>query len=412
MSYTNIECLRARAEFPALDRQVNGHPIAFLDGPGGTQVPNCVLEAITAAYVERNANFDGQFATSRQVGLAVAEARHAVADLIGASNGSEISFGANMTTLNFSLSRALGRDLKPGDEVVITELDHEANRGPWLRLRDHGVVVREIKLNPSGHLDEEDFARQISPRTRIFAMGLASNALGSVPPLVKAKEICEKIGAKLVVDAVHYAAHFPVDVDALGVDFLLCSAYKFYGPHIGILYARDGLLDKIDTDHLRTQKSHAPYRIETGTLNHAAIAGVTAAVEYISQWGSGSSRRERLLSAMADIHDYEVELARYYYESLHSISGVQVWGPAFDGAPRAPTVSLSMDGHRPETIASVLGDSGLQVWHGHFYALKVLEVLQLVDSGGLLRVGISMYNTRAEIDRLLQSLAKIANEEG
>jgi selenocysteine lyase/cysteine desulfurase len=239
-------------------------------------------------------------------------------------------------------------------------------------------------------------------------MGLASNALGTVTPLTEARRVCDNVNALLVVDAVHYAAHFPLDVNTLGADFLLCSAYKFYGPHIGILYARGGLLDTLDTDHLRTQKSHAPYRVETGTLNHAAIAGVTAAVEYIAQWGTGDSRRERLLSAMTNIHDYEVELARYYYESLQDIKGIRAWGPAFDGVPRAPTVSLSIDGHRPEEIAAALGDLGLQVWHGHFYALKVLEVLDLVDAGGLLRVGISMYNTRDELDRLLRALEKIA----
>jgi cysteine desulfurase family protein (TIGR01976 family) len=408
MSYTNSDCLRARQDFPSLEREIAGHPIAFLDGPGGTQVPNSVLDAIRAAYIERNANFEGQFATSREVGAALASARNAVADLLGAFSGSEISFGANMTTLNFSLSRALGRSLKPGDEIVITELDHEANRGPWLSLREHGVVVREVRMTAAGHLDKEDFERQVSPRTRIVAMGLASNALGTVTPLTEARRVCDNVNALLVVDAVHYAAHFPLDVNTLGADFLLCSAYKFYGPHIGILYARGGLLDTLDTDHLRTQKSHAPYRVETGTLNHAAIAGVTAAVEYIAQWGTGDSRRERLLSAMTNIHDYEVELARYYYESLQDIKGIRAWGPAFDGVPRAPTVSLSIDGHRPEEIAAALGDLGLQVWHGHFYALKVLEVLDLVDAGGLLRVGISMYNTRDELDRLLRALEKIA----
>jgi cysteine desulfurase family protein (TIGR01976 family) len=407
MTFTNSDCLRSRQDFPALTREIASHPVAFLDGPGGTQVPHAVLDAIRASYIDRNANFDGRFRTSQDVGAAVSAARNAVADFLGAASGADISFGANMTTLNFSLSHALVRTMQVGDEIVITELDHEANRGPWLNLRERGMVVREVKLKPSGHLDLDDFAKQITSRTRVVAMGLASNSLGTVTSVDLARKLCDDVGALLVVDAVHYAAHFPMDVKNLGADFLLCSAYKFYGPHIGILYSRSGLLDSLNPDHLCTQKSAAPYRIETGTLNHAAIAGVQACIDYLATWGTGDSRRAQIMSAMSDLHHYENGLAYYYYESVKSLPKVHVWGPGFDGSPRSPTVSLSVEKMLPETIAAELGAQGLQVWHGHFYALKVLEVLGLVDKGGLLRVGISMYNTRSEIDRLLTALETI-----
>lgn len=404
MSYTATECRRCRADFPAIARTVDGRPIAFLDGPGGTQVPEAVLAAMRESYIERNANFDGMFATSINVTAAVSAARDAVADFLGAASGAEISFGANMTTLNFALSHALVRSMQPGDEVVITELDHEANRGPWLKLRDRGIVVREAAMNTRGYLDDDDLAAKINSRTRVVAIGIASNSLGTVTDLALVRELCDAVGAYLVVDAVHYAAHFPLDVQALRADFLLCSAYKFYGPHVGILYSRPHLLDRLDTDHLRTQKSAAPYRIETGTLNHAAIAGVTAALEYLAGWGSGASRRERLTLAMQAIHRYEVDLAHYYFDNVGAIKGVEVWGPRFGGSPRAPTVSISLSGRGPADTARYLGNRGLQVWHGHFYAIKVLEVLGLAERGGLLRVGISMYNTRQEIDRLLNGI--------
>ena len=408
MAYTQSHCRRARADFPALTRTMNGHAVAFLDGPGGTQVPHAVLDAIRAAYIECNANFDGMFQTSIDVGGALAQARAAAADFVGAASGAEISFGANMTTLNFSLSHALVRALQPGDEIVVTELDHEANRGPWLKLRERGMVVREVALRPDGLLDRDDFAAQVGERTRIVALGLASNALGTVPDVGYARSLCDSVGAWLVLDAVHYAAHFPLDVQALGVDFLLCSAYKFYGPHIGLLYARAGLLDELDTDRLRTQKQIAPYRIETGTLNHAAIAGVTAAIDYLATFGEGDTRRARLTTAMNGIHDYEVALARRYYDAVRQLNGTTVYGPGFDDGPRAPTVSITCDGYTPERVATFLAERGLQVWHGHFYAMKVLEVLGLAERGGLVRVGVSMYNDEHEIERLIEALTALA----
>ena len=408
VTFTHDDCARARHDFPALALMHGTHPVAFLDSPGGTQVPHTVCDAISDGYRRCNVNVGGTFATSLAVMEEVEHARHAVADFLGAESSQQISFGANMTSLNFALSRALGRSLHAGDEIVITALDHEANRGPWLKLAERDVAVREVGITQEGILDLTTLLGAITARTRIVALGLASNALGSVTDLGAVRTRCREVGALLVCDAVHYAAHFAVDVQALGCDFLLCSAYKFYGPHIGILYSKPGALAALDTDCLRTQNQAAPYRIETGTLNHPALMGVTAAIEYLATFGQGATRRARLLAAMNAIARYEHGLAEYYWREVQTIRGVTVWGPAFDAAPRAPTVSITVDGITAFDVARALAARGLQVWQGHFYALRVLETLDLVARGGLLRTGLALYNTRAEIERLLAGLAQIA----
>jgi cysteine desulfurase family protein (TIGR01976 family) len=412
MSYTASDCLRAREAFPALSRRHGDHVLAFLDGPGGTQVPQSVIAAVSDGYQRCNVNVGGAFATSLDVVEELAHARAAMADLLGAASAREISFGANMTSLNFALSHALERSLGPGDEIVITQLDHEANRGPWLKLGERGAVIREVALGRDGRLDLDDFARQVTPRTRIIALGLASNALGTVTPIEPIRALARAVGAWLVCDAVHYAAHFPVDVQALDCDFLLCSAYKFYGPHIGVLYARPGLLDSLNTDRLRTQKQEAPYRIETGTLNHPALMGVTAAVNYMAEWGTGETRRARLVSAMRAFADYEHELARYYASRVEQLPGVTRWGPPLDDAVRAPTVSITLNGITAAHAATHLANLGIQVWAGHFYALRVLEIYDLVERGGLLRTGFALYNTREEVDRLVDGIAQLITESG
>ena len=408
MPYTETECFRARQDFPSLARTVNGSPIAYLDGPAGSQVPERVVAAISSYYRTSNANVCGEFVTSRETDRVLHEAREAMAAFLGAPSWREISFGQNMTTLTFSLSQALAREMRPGDQIVITQLDHEANRGPWLNLRERGIEVREAALRPDGTLDPEDLARQITERTRLVAIGYASNLLGTVNDVGLARRLSRDAGAWLLVDAVHHAAHFSIDVQALDADFLLCSAYKFYGPHVGILYTRPGLLERLRTDKLRTQEDEAPDRIETGTLNHAALAGVTAAVEYIASWGQGETLRERVVSAMADIADYEHGVGRRYYETVRQIPGVTVWGPGFATGLRAPTVSITLEGHLPRDIARKLGDKGLQVWDGSFYALRAVEILGLADRGGVLRTGICMYNTREEVDRLVAGIGEIA----
>jgi cysteine desulfurase family protein (TIGR01976 family) len=407
MPFTPDDCNRARRDFPSLTRTVDGHPVAFLDGPAGTQVPESVIEAISHYYRTSNANTHGEFATSRESDHLVMTARETMAAFLGAPSRREISFGHNMTTLTFSLSHALVRAMQPGDEIVITQLDHEANRGPWLNLQERGIVVREVALRPDGTLDPEDFARQVTERTRLVAVGLASNALGTVNDVALARRLSKEAGAWLLLDAVHYAAHFPVDVVALDADFLLCSAYKFYGPHVGVLYSRPGLLDSLRTDKLRTQEDEAPWRIETGTLNHAALAGVTAAVEYIASWGTGETLRERIISAMGEIAAWEHSLGAYYAGNAGRIPGVAVQGPDFSGL-RAPTVSITLDGVQPIDAARALGERGIQVWDGHFYAIRAMEVLGLAERGGVLRTGIVMYNTREEVDRLLEGIDALA----
>jgi cysteine desulfurase family protein (TIGR01976 family) len=407
-SFTEADCQRARWDFPSLARTWKGRPLAFLDGPAGTQVPEAVIEAISGYYRTSNANTRGFFPTSRESDALIAGAREAAAAFLGAPSSREVSFGANMTTLAFALSHALAREMRPGDEIVITQLDHEANRGPWLLLRERGIEIREVNLLPDGRLDYEDFARKVTARTRLVAVGHASNALGTVNDVALARELSRAVGAWLLVDAVHSAAHFPLDVVAMDTDFLLCSAYKFYGPHVGLLYARPGLLDRLTTDKLKTQDDAAPYRVETGTLNHAALAGVKAAIEYIASWGEGESLRERVVSAMSAIAAYEHGVARHYYESVRQIPGVTVWGPDFSSGDRAPTVSITLDGLTAAEVATRLGDEGIQVWDGDFYASRAIEVLGLTPRGGVLRTGIVMYNTREEVDRLLAGLAEIA----
>jgi cysteine desulfurase family protein (TIGR01976 family) len=408
MPFTESDSRRCRRDFPALERTWNGRPLAYLDGPAGSQVPQRVIDAISDYYRTCNANTHGEFPTSRESDRLVHETREAAAAFLGAPSWREISFGQNMTTLNFALSHALGREMKPKDEIVITQLDHESNRGPWLNLREHGITVREVALRRDGTLDPEDFARQVTERTRLVAVGLASNALGTVNDIPLARRLSREVGAWLLVDAVHHAAHFPIDVQALDTDFLLCSAYKFYGPHVGILATRPGLLERLRTDKLRTQEDEAPYRIETGTLNHAAIAGVKAAIEHIASWGHGGTLREKVHTAMTDIAAYEHGIAAHYFQAAREIPGVTVWGPDFSIPHRAPTVSITVDGIHPTVVAEKLGEAGLQVWDGHFYAVRAIEVLGLAESGGVVRTGICMYNLREEIDRLLDALAGIA----
>jgi cysteine desulfurase family protein (TIGR01976 family) len=399
---------RCRADFPSLARRHRGQPLAYLDGPAGTQVPAAVIDAIAGYYRTSNANVHGQFVTSRETDALIEGTREAVAAFLGAPSGRTISFGQSMTTLCYALSHALGRELNAGDEVVVTQLDHEANRGPWIMLRERGVAVHEVRLRPDGRLDPDDMAARIGPRTRVVAMGLSSNALGTVNDAALAGRLARGVGARLVLDAVHYAPHFPVDVAALDADFLLCSAYKFYGPHVGILYARPGLLEALEPDRLRTQEQAGPDRIETGTLNHAALAGVKAAVEYIAGWGEGEGLRARIVSAVSAIGAHEHALARRYDEEVRRIPGVRRWGPGFDEGPRAPTVSITIEGVTAEAAARRLGDAGVLVWDGHFYGLRPIEVLGLVERGGVLRTGLSMYNTSDEVDRLLAGVAEIA----
>jgi cysteine desulfurase family protein (TIGR01976 family) len=407
MAFTVEHSLRCRKDFPALARTPQGLNLAYLDGPGGSQVPRVVIDTMGDFYATCNVNTHGQFFPSQEVDRRMDLARARVAEFLGAETPACISFGQNMTTLNYFLSGAIRRTLKQGDEILITQLDHEANRGPWLRLQEHGIAIQEVRLAPSGQLDLDDMAAKITPRTKVFAVGASSNALGTVNDIALARRLTHAVGALLVVDAVHYAPHFPLDVKALGMDFLLCSGYKFYGPHVGVLYSRPGALDRLPTDRLSVQDPAAPYRIETGTLNHAAIDGLRAAVEYLASWGSGTTLRERVVDAMSGIAAYEHGLAQFYHDAVRKLPGVRVWGPDFSTRARAPTVSITLDKTSAGAAAAALGKEGICVWDGHFYAARAVEVLGLADRGGLLRTGVSMYSAREDLERLLAGIAKL-----
>jgi cysteine desulfurase family protein (TIGR01976 family) len=409
MAFTREHSLRCRKDFPALNQAAkNGVELAYLDGPGGSQVPQPVIGAIADVYATCNVNTHGNFPPSQEVDRRMQRAREVLAAFLGAKDESCISFGQNMTTLNYALSAAVAHTLKSGDEVVITALDHEANRGPWSRLSEHGISVQEVRLQSSGVLDTADLATKITPRTKLLAIGASSNALGTVNDLKLARRLTSDVGALMVVDAVHYAPHFPIDVQELGIDFLLCSAYKFYGPHVGVLYSKPGALNSLPTNRLSVQDPNAPYRIETGTLNHAAIDGARAAVEYLASWGQGASLRERIVDAMRGISAYEHDLAKTYHDAARRIPGVSIYGPDFSTRSRAPTVSLTLDKRTAAEAAIALGAQGICVWDGNFYAARAVDVLGLTARGGLLRTGVSMYSTSEEIERLLAGLKSLA----
>ena len=397
-----------RKQFPALSRLYNKKKLIYLDGPAGTQVPIQVIDAISHYYKNSNANSHGKFITTQETDQVIDQVRIDVANFLGADGPHEISLGQNMTTLNYSLSRAIGRKLKAGDEILITQLDHEANRGPWFSLQDQGIIVREVRLKKDGTLDYKDFEKKITDNTKLVAMGWASNITGTVNDVKKIRDLTYQVGAYLLIDAVHYAAHFSIDVKSMGCDFLLCSAYKFYGPHVGLLYAKEGILDSLPTDRLRTAAQHAPYAIETGTLNHAALAGVSAAIHFIKSYGKGKTEREQLVKAMNSIAKHEKALAKKLYSGIKKIKGVEILGPRFmSSGERAPTISFYSPKLTAHEICTQLAEQNICAWSGHFYAIKTTEVLGYLDKGGVTRMGVSMYTTEVEIDKTINALKNI-----
>jgi cysteine desulfurase family protein (TIGR01976 family) len=393
-----------RKDFPSLKQTYNNIQLAYFDGPGGTQVPQQVITSITDYYKYSNANTHGYFITSQETDQVIINARERMAAFLNAPSSECISFGANMTTLNYSLSKALVRTFKSGDEVVITELDHEANRAPWLGMKDQGIVIREVALKKDGTLDYEDFKSKINLKTKLVAMGMASNALGTVNDFKLVRQWTNEVGAYLLLDAVHFAPHFSIDVKDIDADFLLCSAYKFYGPHVGILYSKPGLLNQLPTDCLRTQDQNAPYKIETGTLNHAALAGVTAAVDYIASYSKGRDLRSRLVASMQLIAAHEHQLAGKLYDGLNGINGIIIYGPPLVKENHTPTISFLIDGTKAADVCKYLAEQAICTWDGHYYAIRAIEVLGLLNLGGLTRVGMSLYNTEEEVNRLLNAL--------
>ncbi|MEJ2211000.1 MAG: cysteine desulfurase-like protein [Anaerolineae bacterium] len=410
MTLNNDAVTQLRTEFPALQEERNGRPFIFLDGPGGTQVPATVIEAMNRYLVEANSNFHGPFLYSQRTDETVRAARQAMADLLNAARPEEIVFGPNMTTLTFNVSRAIGRTLSPGDEIVVTRLDHDANIAPWLALEERGAVVRHVPFDPADcTLDMEALAAAIGPRTRLVALGYASNAVGTINDVARAAELAHAVGAWLYVDAVHYAPHGPIDVQALGCDLLVCSAYKFFGPHQGVLYGRYDLLDELPAYKVRPASDDPPHKFETGTQSFEAMAGTTAAVDYLASVGRrfGTApqrgRREELVAAMEATRAYERGLCRRLVDGLQTIPGLRVFGltdPArFD--QRVPTVSIRMEGLRPDEISRRLDEANIFCWAGNFYAWAVTRHLGVEEEGGLLRIGLVHYNTAQEVDTLL-----------
>src|SRR5258706_7651081 len=400
-----------RTHFPSLQRKHDNLPMVFLDGPAGTQVPRSVMEAISNYYSTSNANTHGAFITTHETDDIITQTQQSIAVLLGAESENTISIGQNMTTLNFALARAMSRILQRGDEVLITQLDHEANRGPWLTLTPFGINVREVILKSDGTLDYDDFANKINGKTKLVCMGMSSNCIGTVNNFKLVRELTNQYNAWLLLDAVHYAPHFSIDVQSLGCDFLLCSAYKFYGPHVGILYSRPVLLDQLPTARLQTAGQKAPYSIETGTLNHAALAGVGAAVGFLASLGSGVSQREKLISAYQSISEHEYRLASKLYQGLKQIPGLTMIGQDFSAPSRTPTVSFTMKGKTPCQICEHLAKKNICAWDGHFYAIRAIEVLGLLEQGGVTRLGISLYNTEEEVNLTVASVRHLIDAD-
>ncbi|ALF52336.1 aminotransferase [Nostoc piscinale CENA21] len=441
-----------RSQFPALTQKINNQPAIFFDGPGGTQVPGAVLDAMNDYLVRSNANAHGYFATSARTDATINSARAAIADFLGCDSD-EVVFGANMTTLTFSLSRAIGRELQPGDEIIVTRLDHYANVSSWYALEEKGVIIRVVDINVDDcTLNMNELERLINPKTKLVAVSYASNAVGTINDITAIANLAHSVGAWVFVDAVHYAPHAPINVHSLDCDFLACSAYKFFGPHVGILYGKREHLERLQPYKVKPAPDEVPSRWETGTLNHEGLAGVVAAINYLTKLGchvapaidnelvtaliaadkeglqtfscprflkssepasitsAYHSRRAALVAAMSAIQQYERELSHKLIAGLSEIPGLSCYGITDSTrlAWRTPTVGVRLANKTPETIAKALGDRGIFTWHGHFYALGLIERLGVENSGGLLRIGLAHYNTVEEIHQLLYLLQEIA----
>jgi cysteine desulfurase family protein (TIGR01976 family) len=401
---------RIRAAFPALERREGGLPVAYFDGPGGTQVPRAVVSAMEEYLLRHNANTHWNYPSSAETDEAIAGARRALADFVNASPA-EIAFGANMTTLTFHFARGLAAGWGQGDEIVVTELDHHANIDPWRAIgRERGVTVRMVRLDPStGQLDAKDLERSIGPRTRLLAIGAASNALGTVNDLPRAVALARGAGALVFVDAVHSAPHVLPDVRALDCDFLACSAYKFYGPHVGVLYARRRLLESVEIPKLEPAPEEAPERIETGTLNHEGIVGAAAAVDFLASLGQapGCSRRAAIERAYAGLHERGERLFERLWSGLRAIPAVTLYGPPPE-APRTPTVSFVVAGRSPSEVARALARRAVFVSDGDFYAATVMARLGHARDG-VVRAGCTAYTTEEEVDRLVEAVRGTAS---
>jgi cysteine desulfurase family protein (TIGR01976 family) len=393
-----------REQFPALARTYNGRGVVYFDGPGGSQVARQAIDAM-AGYMERGgANLHGVFPTSTETEEILARTRETAADFLGAEPD-EIAFGANMTTLTFAISRALAREWDETSEIVVTELDHRANVDPWLiAAREKGAKVRWVRVDPETlTLVAEDLEQVISDRTKLVAVGLASNAVGTVNDVVAIDEMAHEVGAIVAVDAVHAAPHIPVDRDAINADIITCSAYKFFGPHVGVTVIRRELLERLDVYRLDPAPHYIPDKLETGTQNHEGIAGVQGAIDFIASLGEGSSRRERLKSAMSAVEEYESGLAETFRTALQDLPGVKLYA-APDGIRKTPTIAFRVEGYSTDEVCVRMLQHGFFVAAGDFYASTIAERLGIKDSGGFVRAGLAPYNTENEVERFVTAL--------
>lgn len=422
MALDNAAVEILRSEFPALKQEVGGKPIIFLDGPGGTQVHGSVMEAMNRYFVNANSNAHGAFLYSRRTDEITYHARTAAMEFLNASRPEEIVFGPNMTTLTFRISQAVGETLAEGDEIVVSRLDHDANISPWEALQRKGVVIRRVDFDPTDcTLDMDGLERLVNSRTRLIAAGYASNAVGTVNDVRRLVQLARSVGALVFVDAVHYAPHGPMDVSELNCDFLVCSAYKFFGPHVGILYGRYDILDSLPAMKVAPAGNEPPEKFETGTANFEGISGTLAAIEYLASLGARfgtddvpeaarvSKRRRNLVAGMTAVREYEQVLCRRLINGLRSIEGIKIYGivePTQIGR-RVPTVSFTSDSYRPDETATKLDRENIFVWHGHFYAVSVVEQLGLSQEGGLVRIGLCHYNTVEEVDKLIGLLGEM-----
>ena len=404
-----------REQFPSLKLQVNGQAAAFLDGPAGTQVPKQVMDAVQNYFLTANANTNGAFLTSRRTDEMILSARAAMADFFNCDRD-EVVFGQNMTTITFALARAIGRELKSGDEIVVSTLDHDANVAPWRALEEKGVVIRQVDIRESDcTLDMEDLRHKLSAKTKLVAVGYASNIAGTINPVAEITKLAHAAGALMFVDAVHYAPHGLIDVQVLDCDFLACSPYKFFGPHMGTLYGKRKHLEKFKPYKVRPATNTPPESWETGTQVQELIAGIGAAVDYLAELGRHSdagvkSRRAALQAAYRATHQYESGLLTRLISGLPAIPGMRIFGitdrQRFE--ERCSTLSFRLGDHHPTKIAAFLGQRGIFTWDGNFYALNLSERLGVEQHGGVLRVGLVHYNTAEEVDRLLAALGEFS----
>src|SRR5580658_1184870 len=413
-SATALDLAWVRAQFPALAQTVNRNPAVFMDGPGGTQVPQQVIAAIADYLSRNNANTGGAYSTSRNTEQMIAAARSAMADFLNC-DADEIVFGQNMTTLTYAISRAIGRELVPGDEIVLTLLDHDANFSPWKALEEKGVVIRAAKFNPADcSLDMQDLSEKIGPRTRLVAAGYASNATGTINHVAHVVQLARQAGALSYIDAVHYAPHGPIDVRALDCDFLACSTYKFFGPHMGVLYGKREHLKRLRPYKVRPNTNDIPNCWEWGTLNHECIAGIKSCIDYWEELGrraepAVTTRRAAILAAHEVIHAHEQQMTAKMLAGLQAIPGLKLYGISnpqqFDN--RCATFIVRIEGHTPLELATKLGERGFFTWDGNYYAMNLTEQLKVEQVGGFLRIGLVHYNTMEEVERLLIALREI-----